>query len=261
MSDPSQACTLGVEIEGLNCWYGSFQALHGVTTRFERGRITALVGPSGCGKTTLLRCLNRVHERNPAARTTGRIRILGQDILAPDVCVRELRRQVGMVFQRPNPLPLSIFENVAFGLRIHGEAGRQARSEVIDAVEQALRGVGLWEAVRDRLASPAGNLSLEQQQRLCFARLLPMKPSVLLLDEPCSALDAAGTEALEVLMRELCPGRVVVLVTHSLAQARRVSDDTAYLLLGELVEQGPSGLLFQEPRDPRTAAYLGGHYG
>lgn len=261
MSEPSVADSGGVDIHELKCWYGTFQALHGVTTRFERGRITALVGPSGCGKTTLLRCLNRVHERSPAARTTGSIRVLGQDILAPDVCVRELRRQVGMVFQRPNPLPLSIFENVAFGLRIHGEAERLARSGVADAVEQALRGVGLWDAVRDRLQSPAGNLSLEQQQRLCFARLLPMKPSVLLLDEPCSALDAAGTEALEILMRELCPGRVVVLVTHSLAQARRVSDDVAYLLLGELVEQGPSAETFRQPRDPRTAEYLGGHYG
>ncbi len=261
MNESSSTDSGGVDIQDLKCWYGGFQALHGVTTRFEAGRITALVGPSGCGKTTLLRCLNRVHERNPAARTTGSIRVLGQDILASDVCVRELRRQVGMVFQRPNPLPLSIFENVAFGLRIHGEAGRPARSEVADAVEQALRGVGLWEAVRDRLARPAGALSLEQQQRLCFARLLPMKPSVLLLDEPCSALDAAGTESLEILMRELCPGRVVVLVTHSLAQARRVSDDTAYLLLGELVEQGPSARIFRQPRDPRTAEYLGGHYG
>jgi phosphate transport system ATP-binding protein len=251
----------GVEIENLNCWYGSFQAIHGVTTRFERGRITALVGPSGCGKTTLLRCLNRVHERNPAARTTGSIRILGQDILAPDVCVRELRRQVGMVFQRPNPLPLSIFENVAFGLRIHGGSERNGHGAVDSAVESALRDVGLWDAVRDRLHRPAVELSLEQQQRLCFARLLPLKPSVLLLDEPCSALDAAGTEALEVLMRRLCPGRVVVLVTHSLAQARRVSDDTAYLLLGKLIEQGASAEVFHHPRDPRTAQYLGGHYG
>jgi len=251
----------GVEVEDLDCWYGGFQALHGVTTRFERGRITALVGPSGCGKTTLLRCLDRIHERNPAARTTGRIRIMDQDIFSPEVCVRELRRQVGMVFQRPNPLPLSIFDNVAFGLRIHGEAERLGRSGVATAVETALRSVELWEAVKDRLLGPAANLSLEQQQRLCFARLLPLKPSVLLLDEPCSALDAASTEALEGLMRTLCPGRVVVLVTHSLAQARRVSDDTAYLLLGELVEQGSSEVLFQQPRDPRTANYLGGHYG
>jgi phosphate transport system ATP-binding protein len=253
--------TGGVEVENLNCWYGGFQALHGVSTSFQRDRITALVGPSGCGKTTLLRCLNRVHERSPAVRTTGQIRILNQDIFAPDVCVRELRRQVGMVFQRPNPLPLSVFENVAFGLRIHGRAESLGRAGVAAAVETALRSVDLWDAVRDQLEAPAARLSLEQQQRLCFARLLPLEPSVLLLDEPCSALDAAGTTALETLMQQLAPGRVIVLVTHSLGQARRISDHTAYLLLGELVEQGSTNQLFTQPRDPRTAEYLGGHYG
>jgi phosphate transport system ATP-binding protein len=250
-----------VEVEGLSCWYGVFRALHGVTTCFREGAITAMVGPSGCGKTTLLRCLNRMHERHPGARTEGTIRVGGTDILEPGVSVRELRREVGMVFQRPNPLPLSIRENVAFGLRIHAGASGVSRDQVEEAVERALRAVGLWGVVKDRLEGLATSLSLEQQQKLCFARLLPMNPSVVLLDEPCSALDATGTAAVEELMKELKAGRAMVLVTHSLAQARRVSDETAYMLLGELVEQGGTEGVFEAPKDPRTREYLGGRFG
>ena len=255
---PGESC---IETEALGLWYGSFPALVEVSSRIPSRRITALIGPSGCGKTTLLRCFNRMNERYPGVRVAGRIRILGSDILAPEVSLIELRRAVGMVFQRPNPLPLSIYENVVFGLRIHSGTESLCRAEERLAVEKALREVFLWDAVKDRLRARATGLQLEQQQKLCIARLLPLKPEVLLMDEPCSALDAEGTAAVEDLLRELRERYTIVIVTHNMAQARRVSDECMFMLNGRLVEHGPTAEMFVKPRDRKTEEYIEGRYG
>ncbi|MFH1024214.1 MAG: phosphate ABC transporter ATP-binding protein [Planctomycetota bacterium] len=253
------ATDFGIETDALSLWYGSFQALHDVTARIGSRRITALIGPSGCGKTTLLRCFNRMNERYAGVRVAGGIRILGKNIYDPDVSLIELRKSVGMVFQRPNPLPLSIYENVVFGLRIHG--GAFSRGSAAEAVEKALREVFLWEDVKDRLGERAIGLSLEQQQKLCIARLLPLAPEVLLMDEPCSALDAEGTAAVEELLAVLRKRFTILIVTHNMAQARRVSDECAFMLNGVLVEHGVTADLFLRPRDKRTEAYVEGRYG
>lgn len=260
MSETS-AASIAIRTRGLNLWYGAFQALKDVTVDIPHGGITSLIGPSGCGKTTLLRCFNRVNERYGEVRTTGEIQVLGRNIYAPDVSLVELRRSVGMVFQRPNPLPLSVYENVVFGLRLHLPSAELGRSTLDEAVERALTETGLWKDLKDRLRMRATDLQLEQQQKLCIARLLPLKPEVILMDEPCSALDVEGTRAIEELMFQLRGRYTIVIVTHSMAQARRASDECIYMLLGELIEHRPTEDLFLVPRDRRTADYIEGRYG
>jgi phosphate transport system ATP-binding protein len=250
-----------IATRGLNLWYGSFQALVDVTVDIQRGLITSLIGPSGCGKTTLLRCFNRVNERYGNVRTTGEISVLGQNVYTPEVSLIELRKAVGMVFQRPNPLPISVYENVVFGLRIHSRLRDLKRADLDAAVEKALSEVGLWRDLKDRLSSRATSLQLEQQQKLCIARLLPLVPEIILMDEPCSALDVEGTRAIEELMFALKERYTIVIVTHNMAQARRVSDECLFMLMGELVEHRPTTDLFLKPRDPRTAEYIEGRYG
>jgi phosphate transport system ATP-binding protein len=258
-ASPQPAFT--IETRGLNLWYGSFQALKEVSLQVKYGVITSLIGPSGCGKTTLLRCFNRVNERYGSVTTKGKITILGKNIYDPDVSLLELRKTVGMVFQRPNPLPISVYENVVFGLRIHGERGELTRSALDEAVNVALSEVGLWEDLKDRLHERATNLQLEQQQKLCIARLLPLKPEVILMDEPCSALDMEGTRAIEELMLALKSRYTILIVTHNMAQARRTSDECVFMLLGELVEHRRTEDLFLKPEDHRTAEYVEGRYG
>jgi phosphate transport system ATP-binding protein len=249
-----------IETSGLNLWYGGFQALRDVSIEIKEGIITSLIGPSGCGKTTLLRCFNRVNERYGNVRTTGAIRILGENVYGPAVSLVELRKAVGMVFQRPNPLPISVYENVVFGLRIHTPPRELRRSVLDEAVEKALTEVGLWRDLKDRLGVKATTLLLEQQQKLCLARLLPLKPEVILMDEPASALDVNGTRAIEELMFELRGRYTIVIVTHNMAQARRASDECLFMLLGEVVEHARTENLFLNPRDPRTAEYIEGRY-
>jgi len=256
----SETAAHAIETRRLNLWYGSFQALKEVTVSLRKGIITSLIGPSGCGKTTLLRCFNRANERYGNVRTAGEIRILGENIYAPDVSLVELRKAVGMVFQRPNPLPISVYENVVFGLRIHGSKSELDQGLLDDAVEKALSEVGLWKDLKDRLDERATGLLLEQQQKLCLARLLPLKPEVILMDEPASALDVDGTRAIEELMFELRGRYTIVIVTHNMAQARRASDECLFMLLGEVVEHSRTEDLFLAPRDQRTAEYIEGRY-
>jgi len=251
----------GIKTRELSLWYGDFQALKGVTLTLKHGLITSLIGPSGCGKTTLLRCFNRVNERYGYVTTKGEIRILGKNIYDPDVSLVELRRSVGMVFQRPNPLPISVYENVVYGLRVHSPRSELTRPKLDEAVEKALREVGLWDDLKDRLSAKATGLQLEQQQKLCIARLLPMKPEIILMDEPCSALDVEGTRAIEELMWTLRGRYTIVIVTHNMAQARRASDECVFMLLGQIIEHRRTEDLFLHPRDPRTAEYIEGRYG
>jgi phosphate transport system ATP-binding protein len=250
-----------ITAKDLNLWYGKFQALHNVTVNIRDGLITSLIGPSGCGKTTLLRCFNRVNERYGYVTTTGEIKILGKNIYDEDVSLIELRKSVGMVFQRPNPLPISIYENVVFGLRIHSERQDLKRSKLDEAVETALTEVGLWEDLKDKLGHRAVNLQLEQQQKLCIARLLPLKPRVILMDEPCSALDVEGTRAIEDLMFSLKERYTILIVTHNMAQARRASDECIFMLLGEMIEHRRTEEMFVAPSNPKTAEYIEGRYG
>ena len=251
---------LSITTRDVKLWYGKFQALKGINVDIKHGKITSLIGPSGCGKTTLLRCFNRVNERYGNVTTTGEIKLLGKNIYDEDVSLIELRKAVGMVFQRPNPLPLSIYENVVFGLRIHAEKSL-SRSDLDDAVEKALTETGLWKDLKDRLGDRAIGLQLEQQQKLCIARLLPLKPQIILMDEPCSALDVDGTRAIEELMWSLAGRYTIVIVTHNMAQARRASNETIFMLLGELIEHTRTEDLFLNPRDPKTAEYIEGRYG
>jgi phosphate transport system ATP-binding protein len=227
----------------------------------HQGSITASIGPSGCGKTSLLRCINRLNERYGNVTTTGRITVFGKNIYDADVSLGELRKKVGMVFQRPNPLPLSIYENVAFGLRVHS-AARTLRRRVLDElVESALTEVLLWNEVKNNLRQNATSLSLEQQQKLCIARLLPLKPHVILMDEPCSALDAQGVAGIERLMSSLKNTYTIAIVTHNMAQARRASDRCVFMLLGEVIEQGPTLEIFLRPKQKQTELYIEGRYG
>jgi phosphate transport system ATP-binding protein len=249
-----------IETRRLSLWYGGFQALAEVSVGIKAGIITSLIGPSGCGKTTLLRCFNRVNERYGNVRTTGEIRILGENIYGSAVSLVELRKAVGMVFQRPNPLPISVYENVVFGLRVHTPRSELRRGDLDEAVEKALVEVGLWKDLKDRLHVRATSLLLEQQQKLCLARLLPLKPEVILMDEPASALDVDGTRAIEELMFALRGRYTIVIVTHNMAQARRASDECLFMLLGEVVEHARTEDLFLNPRDPRTAEYIEGRY-
>lgn len=257
----SAEATHAISTRDLCLWYGSFQALYDVSVDIRQGLITSLIGPSGCGKTTLLRCFNRVNERYEGVRTTGRIQILGENIYDPDVSLVELRKAVGMVFQRPNPLPVSVYENIVFGLRIHSRRRELSRADLDVAVEKALTEVGLWRDLRDRLHTRATSLQLEQQQKLCVARLLPLKPEIILMDEPCSALDVEGTRAIEELMFELRGRYTIVIVTHNMAQARRVSDESIFMLMGRVVEHAPTDELFLNPRHPKTLEYIEGRYG
>jgi phosphate transport system ATP-binding protein len=261
MTAVAMADRIALSVRGLNLWYEDFQALKNVGAEIRGGAITALIGPSGCGKSTLLRCFNRLNEHRRRVTTTGEVLVLGQNIYAPGVSLGELRRVVGMVFQRPNPLPISIYENIVFGLRVHAAARGATRRRLDEIVERALRDVLLWDDVKDDLRMRATRLTLEQQQKLCIARLLPLTPSVLLMDEPCSALDAAATEAVEHLMQELRQRFTIVIVTHNMGQARRVSDDAVFMLLGEVVEQASTVDLFLTPRQRATEMYIEGRYG
>jgi len=254
------SASLAIETRDLSLWYGSFQALIDVSIDIKAGIITSLIGPSGCGKTTLLRCFNRVNERYGDVRTTGEIRILDENVYAPDVSLVELRKSVGMVFQRPNPLPISVYENVVFGLRIHSPRKELKKERMDEAVERSLTEVGLWKDLKDRLHDPATSLLLEQQQKLCLARLLPLKPDVILMDEPASALDVEGTRAIEELMFEMRGRYTIVIVTHNMGQARRASDECIFMLLGKVIEHSRTEDLFLSPRNPRTAEYVEGRY-
>jgi len=250
-----------IQTVDLNLWYGDFQALDGINVKIKQGIITGLIGPSGCGKTTLLRCFNRINERYGNVKTTGEITVLGKNIYDADVSLSELRKAVGMVFQRPNPLPISIYQNVLFGVRMHVRRASVSRSQRDEMVESALREVDLWDAAKNKLKKKATLLTLEQQQKLCIARLLPLKPQVILMDEPCSALDAEGTEKIEVLLDTLREKYTVVIVTHSMAQARRATDECIFMLLGELIEHGETNQVFFNPKNEKTEMYIEGRYG
>ncbi len=253
--------TPAISTEKLNLWYGTFQALFDVDLNIKHGIITSMIGPSGCGKSTFLRSVNRINERLGYVRITGSVNVMGQNIYDEGVEIVQVRKQVGMVFQRPNPLPVSIRENVIFGHRLHAGGGKLSQSERDDIVEQALRQVLLWDKVKDRLDEKATNLSLEEQQKLCIARLLPVKPSVLLMDEPCSALDPRGTEAVEELIWDLRGDYTILIVTHNMAQARRASDECIFMLMGKVVEHGDTADMFVTPRHQETENYIEGRYG
>ncbi|MEI8309000.1 MAG: phosphate ABC transporter ATP-binding protein PstB [Chloroflexales bacterium] len=252
-----------IQVRDMHFFYGAFQALRGITLDFAPGAITAIIGPSGCGKSTLLRTLNRMTDMQPNTRVEGQIALDGSDLYARDVDVVDVRRRIGMVFQRPNPFPKSIYENIAYGLRRTGVA----RRDLDGRVEQALRKAGLWNEVSDRLQTSGLALSGGQQQRLCIARALAMNPAVLLMDEPCSALDPIATLKIEELMRELRHEVTIITVTHSMQQAGRVSDATVFMLMdmdggaGMVVETGPTEDLFTAPQDQRTEDYISGRFG
>ncbi len=247
-----------IEVRDLSLFYGEFQALKNVGLDIERNRITALIGPSGCGKSTFLRCLNRMNDLIEDVGISGSVRIDGEDIYAPATDLMALRRKVGMVFQRPNPFPLSVYDNVIYGLRVHGLGDKEAMEE---RLIRSLDAVHLWEELKDRLETDALGLSGEQQQRLCIARLAAMEPEIVLMDEPCSALDPAATARIEDLMYELKKNYTIVIVTHNMQQAARVSDQTGYFLLGELIEFGDTVRIFTNPRDSRTEDYITGRFG
>ena len=249
-----------IEVQDLSLWYGKFQALHDVTLTIKSGIVTALIGPSGCGKSTLLRSCNRINERLGYVSTTGTIKVLGNDVYGDEASRIQVRRHVGMVFQRPNPLPLSIRDNVLFGHRLHS-ARRASRADEEALLEQALREVLLWDRVKDRLDAKATSLSLEEQQKLCIARLLPTKPSVLLMDEPCSALDPEATSAVEDLIWDLRGHYSILIVTHNMAQARRASDECVFMLMGKVVEHSETEDMFVAPQKQETSDYIEGRFG
>ena len=245
-------------VNDLNLWYGAAQALHHVSLSVPEKSITALIGPSGCGKSTFLKTLDRMNELIPGVRVEGQVLYRGEDIYAPSVDVNQLRREVGMVFQKPNPFLMSIYDNVAYGPRTHGVRNRAQLDEL---VEKSLRGAAIWDEVKDRLKKNALGLSGGQQQRLCIARALAVEPSVLLMDEPTSALDPISTSKIEELATELKKRYTIVIVTHNMQQALRISDNTAFFLLGELVEYGDTETMFSTPREKRTEDYITGRFG
>ena len=250
--------TRHVRLEDLHAYYGDNHAVRGVNLAFEPGRVTAIIGPSGCGKSTMVRCVNRMHEEIPGARSEGKVLLDDVDLHAPNVDVVTVRRLVGMVFQKPNPFPtMSVFDNVAAGLRFTGTP----RDEITDRVNAALEGAGLWNEVQGRLSDPGMSLSGGQQQRLCIARALAVEPDVLLMDEPCSALDPVATLKIEELIAQLKEKVTIAVVTHNMQQAGRVADTTAFMLTGELVEVGPTEKMFTNPDDSRTEEYVTGKFG
>lgn len=257
-TEPRQPQTIAIDVQNLSSWYGSFQALHSVTLKIPERRVTALIGPSGCGKSTLLRWFNRMNDTIAGARASGIARMGDLDLLAKSTDVVDLRRRIGIVFQKPNPFPKSIFDNVAFGPRLHM---RCTRSQLQDIVEWSLRKAAVWDEVKDRLHSPALGLSGGQQQRLCIARAIAIGPEVLLMDEPCSALDPASTLAIEDLIFELCKQYTIVIVTHNMQQAARCSDQTAFFYEGKLIEAGLTQQVFTNPTQKQTEDYVTGKFG
>jgi phosphate transport system ATP-binding protein len=248
-----------VQIQGVNFSYGSKEVLHDVTMDIPKKQVTAFIGPSGCGKSTLIRCINRINDRIPNARiTSGSIRVHGIDIHRPDINMNELRRRVGMVFQKYNPFAKSIYDNVVYGLRI---AGVTKRSELDEAAEKALTSAALWNEVKDRLNTSAFGLSGGQQQRLCIARVIATEPDIVLMDEPCAALDPLATLKIEELIHELKQNYTIVIVTHNMSQATRCSDRTAFMYLGNLIEYGDTMQIFENPSNPQTEAYISGRFG
>lgn len=252
---------LAISARKLNLWYGTFQALFDIDLDIKQGLITSMIGPSGCGKSTFLRTVNRINERLDYVKVTGDIDVMGENIFGSDVELVQVRKQVGMVFQRPNPLPISIRDNVLFGYNIHGEGGQADQASRDEIVESALKQVLLWDKVKDKLNQKATALSLEEQQKLCIARLLPVKPSVLLMDEPCSALDPKGTEAVEELLWELRGQYTILIVTHNMAQARRASEECIFMLMGKVIEHSDTGEMFLTPKHKETTNYIEGRYG
>jgi len=247
-----------LRLRGVDVYYGKSHAIRAVDLDIPPDRITAFIGPSGCGKSTLLRALNRMNDTIADCRVTGDICFRGEDVYGPRVDVSELRRSIGMVFQKPNPFPMSVFDNVAYGLRI---SGLRDKSALANRVESSLAAASLWDEVRDRLHEPALGLSGGQQQRLCIARALAIEPQVLLMDEPTSALDPIATSHIEALLAGLAERLTIVIVTHNMQQARRVSHETAFFYLGELIESGPTAVLFETPEHERTRAYVSGQFG
>ena len=247
-----------VAINGLSFYYGNFQALNAITLPLYRNKVTAFIGPSGCGKSTLLRVLNRIYELYPNQRAEGEVLLDGENILSGRLDLNQLRAKVGMVFQKPTPFPMTIFDNIAFGLQLHESV---PRSELEGRVEHALRRAALWDEVKDKLHASGTSLSGGQQQRLCIARSVAIKPELILLDEPCSALDPISTAKIEELISELCEDYTITIVTHNMQQASRVSDYTAFMFLGELVEFGDTEKIFTTPSNKRTEDYITGRFG
>jgi len=249
----------GIVVRDLNAWFGNAHVLHGIGVTIAPKAVTAVIGPSGCGKSTFIRCLNRMHEVVPGARVTGSVRVEGLDVYAPGIDPVQVRRKIGMVFQKPNPFPtMSVFDNVVAGLRL---GGVRERSVIDEAAERALRQAALWDEVKDQLGKSGVSLSGGQQQRVCIARALAVEPDVLLMDEPCSALDPIATAKIEELILELRSTLTIVIVTHNMQQAARVSESTGFFLLGELVEFDVTRQLFTNPRDKRTEDYITGRFG
>jgi phosphate transport system ATP-binding protein len=264
MNDLNAANENAIETKNMHIYYGNFRAVKDVTMAIEKNHITAFIGPSGCGKSTVLRSLNRMNDLIPVARTEGEVIYRGKNLYAADVDAVEVRRRIGMVFQKANPFPKSIYENIAYGPRINGWRGSKA--EMDELVEKSLRGASLWDDVKDKLQQSGLSLSGGQQQRLCIARALATQPEVILMDEPCSALDPISTLKIEELMFELRRQYTLVIVTHNMQQASRASDYTAFFLMdeeraGNLVEYGPTEQIFQHPKDPRTEEYISGRFG
>ena len=247
-----------ITVNDLCLWYGTTQALKNVNINIAKNSITALIGPSGCGKSTFLKTLNRMNDLVPGVRITGEVRYDGKDIFAPGTDVNELRKNIGMVFQKPNPFPMSIYDNIAYGPRTHGV---RSKAKLDDIVERSLRDAAIWDEVKDRLKKSALGLSGGQQQRLCIARALAVEPDVLLMDEPTSALDPISTSKIEDLAMDLKKKYTIVIVTHNMQQAVRISDYTAFFLLGDLVEYGSTEKMFEQPQDKRTEDYITGRFG
>jgi phosphate transport system ATP-binding protein len=252
--------SLAISTRKLNLWYGTFQALFDIDLDIKQGLITSMIGPSGCGKSTFLRTVNRINERMDYVRISGEVDVMGENIFGSNVEMLQVRKQVGMVFQRPNPLPISIRKNILFGYNIH-TGGKTDKSKQEEIVGGALKQVLLWDKVKDKLDHKATTLSLEEQQKLCIARLLPVKPSVLLMDEPCSALDPKGTEAVEELLWDLRGKYTILIVTHNMAQARRASEECIFMLMGKVIEHTETGQMFLTPKHKETTEYIEGRYG